>query len=271
MNKGKITSWIRQLGLMHGFDKLKYYANKIKNRSKNNQFLQKYPHIALPPDYLIFESFKLDYEKYFIGGKESAVWIRDEISAFTDTKNLKILDWGCGPARILRHLPEVFNDNCTFFGVDYNPKSIEWCQKHLKGISFSKNSLNPPLSFESAQFDVIYGISIFTHLSKNNHFDWFNELNRVSKKGGIILLTTQGEAYKAIMTEKEQLEFDNHQLVIRDNVVEGHRVFSAFQPPVFMRNLFETHYDILLHQSGQLESWGINQDLWILRKKDPSV
>jgi ubiquinone/menaquinone biosynthesis C-methylase UbiE len=266
MNKGKITSWIRQLGLLHGIDMLNYYVNKLTNRSKNKRFLQKYPNVALPPDYLIFESFKLDYEKYFIGGKESAVWLKDEISAFTDVKSLKILDWGCGPARILRHLPAVFGENCSFFGVDYNQKSIEWCQKNLKGISFSKNNLNPPLSFDNASFDFIYGISIFTHLSKKNHDDWFDELNRVLKIGGIMLLTTQGEAYKAIMTDEEKLEFDKPQLVIRDNVVEGHRVFSAFQPPEFIKTLFETQCEVLLHQAGQRESWGINQDLWILRK-----
>ena len=46
------------------------------------------------------------------------------------------------------------------------------------------------------------------------------------------------DAYKAIMTDKEKAAFENNQLVIRDNVVEGHRVFSAFQPPIFIKKLF---------------------------------
>ncbi len=267
MNKGKITSLIRQLGLMHRIDKLKFYADKIKNRSKNKRFLERNPTVVLPPDYLIYESFQLDYEKYFIGGKESAVWLKEELSAFIDIKNLRILDWGCGPSRILRHLPEVFGNNCTFFGVDYNARSIEWGQRNLAGISFSKNTINPPLPFKDADFDVIYGISIFTHLSEANHPLWFDELNRALKRGGILLLTTQGDAYKAIMTDKEKAAFENNQLVIRDNVVEGHRVFSAFQPPIFIKKLFESHCDVLLHDAGKSESWGINQDTWILRKK----
>jgi SAM-dependent methyltransferase len=267
MNKGKITAWLRQLGLMHSVDTLRYYSDKIKNFNKNNTFKSKYPDVALPPDYLIFESFNLNYEKYYIGGKESAIWLKDKISPFIAPQNLKILDWGCGPARILRHLPDVFTDNCAFFGVDYNPKTIDWCQKNLKGISFSKNNLNPPLSFDNATFDALYGISIFTHLSEVNHFQWFEELSRVTKNGGIMLLTTQGDAYKAIMTEHEQAQFDNHKLVIRDNVLEGHRVFSAFQPPAFMKKLFASTCDILVHEAGKPESWGINQDVWIIRKR----
>ena len=267
MNTGKLTFWIRYLGLMHGFDKLKYWTIKIKNASKNKRFLQKYSNVALPPDYLIFESFKLDYEKYYIGGKESATWLKEELSPFIDLKNVKILDWGCGPARILRHLPEVIGNNCAFFGVDYNEKSIKWCQKHLKNIAFAKNDLAPPLPFEKDNFNVIYGISIFTHLSAANHAAWFNELSRVLKTDGILLLTTHGNAFKAIMTEKEKAAFDNNQLVIRDNVVEGHRVFAAFHPPLFMKTLFESTCEILEHKPGKLENWGLNQDVWILRKK----
>jgi ubiquinone/menaquinone biosynthesis C-methylase UbiE len=267
MNTGKLTFWIRSLGLMHSFDILKYWTIKTLNRAKNKRFLEKNPNVALPPDYLIFESFKLDYEKYFVGGKESAAWLKQEISPFLEPRNLTILDWGCGPARILRHLPDVFDHSCTFFGTDYNEKSIKWCQEHLKGISFSKNNLTPPLSFDAEKFDVIYGISIFTHLSAANHTPWFDELNRVLKKEGILLLTTHGNAFKAIMTEKEIQEFDNNQLVIRDNVVEGHRVFATFHPPLFMKTLFESHCDILLHKPGKRETWGLNQDLWILRKK----
>ncbi len=267
MNTGKLTFWIRYFGLMHGFDKLKYWTIKIKNASKNKRFIEKYPNVALPPDYLIFESFKLDYEKYYVGGRESAVWLKDELSPFIDLKNVKILDWGCGPARLLRHLPEVIGNGCTFFGVDYNEKSIEWGKKYLKGITFAKNGIAPPLPFEKEDAHIIYGISIFTHLSAANHAAWFAELSRVLKTGGILLLTTHGNAFKAIMTEKEQATFDNNQLVIRDNVVEGHRVFAAFHPSLFMKTLFESTCEILEHKPGKLENWGLNQDVWILRKK----
>ncbi len=267
MNTGNLTFLIRQLGLMHAFDKLKYWLVKTKNASKNKQFLQKHPNIALPPDYILFESFKMDYEKYFIGGQKSATWVKEQILPHMPTEQVTILDWGCGPARILRHLPTLFDAKSQFFGTDYNEKTIDWCQKHIQNIHFSKNELHPPLPYEDAFFNAIYGISIFTHLSETNHALWFNELCRVLKTGGILLLTTHGTVFKAIMTELEKQQFDNQRLVIRDNAVEGHRVFTTFHPPAFLKALFETHCEIVSHQVGMQESWGLNQDVWILRKK----
>jgi ubiquinone/menaquinone biosynthesis C-methylase UbiE len=267
MNTGHLTFLIRQLGLMHRFDKLKYWFVKTKNASKNKQFLHNYPNIVLPPDYILFEAFKMDYEKYFIGGQKSATWVKEQIQPYLPTKQVHILDWGCGPARILRHLPSLFDAQSQFFGTDYNEKTIDWCQQHLKNIHFVKNELHPPLPYEKSFFNAIYGISIFTHLSETNHALWFNELCRVLKQDGILLLTTHGTIFKAIMTESEKQQFDNQRLVIRDKAVEGHRVFTTFHPPAFMKALFETQCEIVSHQAGTKESWGLNQDVWILRKK----
>ena len=111
-------------------------------------------------------------------------------------------------------------------------------------------------------------VSIFTHLSEANHTLWFNELCRVLKPNGILLLTTHGTIFKAIMTDVEKQQFDNQQLVIRDKAVEGHRVFTTFHPPAFMKALFETQCNLLSHQIGTKESWGLNQDVWILQKKE---
>jgi SAM-dependent methyltransferase len=267
MNINNFMLWIRQFGWMHQLDTLKFGLVKAKNAEKNKIFLKKYPDIELPPDYILFESFKMDYEKYFIGGKESAAWLKKQIQPYLMGESLKILDWGCGPARLLRHLPALFENKAQFFGVDYNDNTIKWCQKSIKDVTFFKNDLNPPLTFEPDFFDVIYGISVFTHLSQQNHFLWFSELNRVLKQGGILLFTTHGIAFRAILTDKEKIIFDNNELVVRANVIEGHRVFSTFHPPAFMKPFFELHCEILVHEPGKVESWGINQDVWILRKK----
>ncbi len=89
---------------------------------------------------------------------------------------------------------------------------------------------------------------------------------RVSKAGAIILVTTHGEIFKTIMTEKEINEYDNGDLVTRANVIEGHRVYTAFQPVSFMHNLIDGKCKILKHTAGKQESWGTSQDLWIFSK-----
>jgi SAM-dependent methyltransferase len=261
-----ITQFLRRLHLMHFADNVKYYFEWLKNKSKNDAFVKKHPNVALPPSYILFESFQMNYEKYFVGGKETAQWIVDLATPFVDLQNATILDWGCGPARVVRHLKELIAGNCAVFGTDYNKKTIHWCKKNIENVVFEENDVNPPTVFDNEKFDLMYGISIFTHLSEENHHLWFSELLRISKKGGVLILTTHGDAFAAKLTDDEKIIFAKNEMVIRGNVVEGHRVFTAFQPSQYLKNMFENKVEILKHIEGQKKNWGIEQDVWILKK-----
>ena len=115
-------------------------------------------------------------------------------------------------------------------------------------------------------FDVIYGISIFTHLSEQLHYDWTAELLRILKPGGILFLTTQGNAFKPKLSEEEIGHFNKNRLVIRGKVKEGHRTYSAFQPPAFMTKLF-ANATVLEHIERPIESGrSLPQDIWIVTK-----
>lgn len=267
MNKGSITRIFRSLGIIHYTDMLKYAYQKMKFRSSNLQFKKEHPSIPLPPDYMMFEAYKLDYTNYYYDGRLFASEIIEDISKYIDLKDKNILDWGCGPARVIRHLPDLVDSSCKIFGTDYNPKTVAWCKTHIPDIDFVQNDVNPPLNYNDTQFDAIIGISIFTHLSAENHQHWYDELMRVARKDAIIMLTTHGIAFKENMTPKEIQQFDKGELVIRGNAIQGHRVFAAYHPPSYMKKLFNTQSEVLEHIEGKKEHWGIRQDTWILKKK----
>lgn len=267
MNKGFLTGLLRQAGLMHAADRLRYGLLRYRNRSANHAWRAAHPGVALPPDYLMYESFQLNYRKYYEGGRAAAEWVRDHLSRHLELQHAHILDWGCGPGRVIRHLPEVVGHGCRYSGTDYNPQSIKWCRENLPGITFLLNGLNPPLEAPAATFHAVYGISIFTHLSAAAHQHWYDELLRVTRPGGVLLLTTHGAAFRAIMTDAERATFDAGQLVIRSNVTEGHRVFAAFQPPAFLHELFEQQARVLEHLPGERQNGGASQDVWLLRKR----
>jgi hypothetical protein len=60
--------------------------------------------------------------------------------------------------------------------------------------------------------------------------------------------------------------YDREKIVIRGAVTEGHRVYTAFQPPTWMKEVFCTSFEILLHHEGKQADWGKEQDFWILKK-----
>ena len=266
MNKTRLSNFIRKTGMLLLADRVRFYMEKRRNLKVNREFLKENPGIKLPPDYLIYESFQLNYRKYYTESRETAQWLATLLQKHVTLNHLRVLDWGCGPGRVIRHLPEVFGNENEFYGTDYNKKSIGWCSENLPEISFNHNSLRANLPYKDDFLDIIYGISIFTHLSEQMHYDWFNELQRVLKPGGILVVTTQGDNFKTKLTEAEVTEFNKGSLVVRGNVKEGHRTYSAFQPASFMKNLFKKLH-ILEHIVKKPNAEGyIPQDVWIVQK-----
>ena len=266
MNKGQISNILRKIRLLYPLDKLRYRLMQNHNLKDNQKFIVENSNISLPPDYLMYESFQMNYQKYYFGGRETAEWIFSQIQNHISLNGGKILDWGCGPGRIIRHMHAISKNQCKFYGTDYNEKSIQWCRDNINNIKFNLNDLEAKLPYEDDFFDAIYGISILTHLSKEMHFKWFNELKRVLKPEGIMLITTHGENFKTKLSIKENKKFDNGELVVRGDVKEGHRTYCTFHPDKFLKSLFkEVEIIDKIIISKKNKSY-IPQDRWILKK-----
>lgn len=256
---------VRRFGLIQPYDYGHYYYLLLKTRKSRAAFKRSNPGVALPPPYFIYETFNLNYSAYYQGGLETAKWLADHLSNYKKPENLNILDWGCGPGRTIRHLPGIIGDSSRFFGTDYNKEYIAWCSSNISKVSFATNDLAPPLEYPSGFFDFIYGISIFTHLSEKMHYAWFEELMRVLKPEGILLLTLHGEAFYDRLTEAEKKQFVAGDLVIKGNTKEGHRTYGAFHPVSFVRKLIGNH-SLMEFVPGRNINGKPQQDLWIIRK-----
>jgi ubiquinone/menaquinone biosynthesis C-methylase UbiE len=102
-----------------------------------------------------------------------------------------ILDFGCGCGRVLMWFLD-HSQSQSFYGTDIDADAISWCRDNLDYATFSVNGALPPLEYPAGMFDLIYAISVFTHLNEDNQFQWLNELRRVAKSKGILLLTVHG-------------------------------------------------------------------------------
>ena len=149
----KILALLRAAGLVQAIDLMRFACTYLLNLPSNLRFRKEFPGLRLPPPYMLYESFRMDYRKYWESGRETGYWIKTETAAFLPQgQNLKILDWGCGPARVLRHLPEVFGKENAFFGTDYNPATVKWCNRALANITIADCPFLPPTHYQDQTY-----------------------------------------------------------------------------------------------------------------------
>jgi hypothetical protein len=89
-----------------------------------------------------------------------------------------VLDWGVGCGRLARHFPRSHAGALT--GCDIDRDNVAWCGSHLAG-RFVDCNMSPPLPFEAASFELIYSVSVFTHLREPMQMKWLEELERVMR------------------------------------------------------------------------------------------
>jgi len=262
--KQNIKSIIELLHLGKFVDKLRYYQQYNLKKKEIQSFLSQHDE-PMPTPFMIYETFKLDYDRYWQSGQEDAQWIAELVQPFMDLNDKRILDWGCGPARIIRHFPSLF-PQATLFGSDYNAEYVQWCQDHITNIQFKKNELNPPLDIGKQSLDFVFSISIFTHLSENSHYQWIDEMYRVLDTNGIFFFTTHGDVTLRNLLDDEKIKYKHGELVVRGSVKEGYRMYCSYHPIPFIKKLLKNKFEVLKHIPGEVKEWGLSQDVWIVRK-----
>jgi SAM-dependent methyltransferase len=111
----------------------------------------------------------------------------------------RIFDFGCGVGRVLRHfVPQAAE--AEFWGSDIHEPSITWLATNMRrSFRIIKTDTEPRLPFPSNYFDLIYSVSVFTHVHRN--WDrWLQEIKRVLAPGGSFLCTFHSRiAYEWMM------------------------------------------------------------------------
>ena len=187
----------------------------------------------------------------------------DAIAAHVPLDSLEsVLDFGCGCGRVTRYWSDFEG---AVSGSDVNAKAIEWCRDNLGFASFERNTLAPPLDFDAESFDLVYALSVFTHLTAELQLAWRDEMLRVLRPGGLLLVTTHGRSYVPRLDAGERAQFERGELVVRWGDVPGTNLCSAYHPEPYLHDTFAQGFAFL-----ELEPEGARgnptQDLVLLRK-----
>jgi len=246
-------------------NQLLFRWQQFKYAGINRRFRKQYPNIALPDAYTLYESYQLNYRKYIEDGELTANEILESVKKYLPA-NPSILDWGCGPARITRHLKKKY-PTAIVSGCDTNTTTIAWNKAHIKEIDFVEQQHQPPLPFADQQFDLVIGFSVLTHIPAAAQHEWLLELHRILKPGGIVWITTHGNHFIQQLSAGRKQETSEQGIYSTDYPVIGHRMMSTYHQPEKFKQLLEEKFELLAHFDGTTypDKAG-KQDLWIIRR-----
>jgi SAM-dependent methyltransferase len=182
--------------------------------------------IPLPPHRLMFAVAAHDDDEAFrrsrITGPKQM--LSDLTVAGIDPAGIRdILDFGCGCGRFLAGWLAL-RTQMRLHGCDYNPELVRWCNANLPGISVQENQLGKPLPYASGSFDLVYLISVMTHLTLAEQQQLVSEFRRVVRPGGYVYVTFHGEPFYErlfALVENGEEEFRRTGFLIGANEEEG--------------------------------------------------
>ncbi len=195
-----------------------------------------------------------DTTGYVYGGLTVSVGLRAalQLEGRRLSEFKSILDFGCGSGRVLAWFGDVAND-ASLTGVDINEDAIDWCQKNLRFGQFLVGLPLPPLPFSSGRFDLIFGISVFTHLNRDYERAWLRELHRLLQPEDLLLLSFHG-ADKAIrsLSTKQYRAFEKSGFLYKAGSgasVEGLPDFYqvAFHSVEYVEQIWGRQFGVLRH------------------------
>lgn len=176
----------------------------------------------------------------------------------------RVLDFGCGAGRTLRHfLPEAAR--AEFHGCDIFAQGVAWIERELSPpLTVFASSEAPPLDRPDGDYDLIYALSVFTHLTVRNQRLWLRELRRLLRPSAPLVLTLHGDALVDALEPAQRSAYRNGEIVVTWREAEGTNLCGAYHPAGSLEAI-ATGFRVVEHlPSGA--AGNAPQDLYVLER-----
>ena len=106
------------------------------------------------------------------------------------SKTASVLEFAAGFGRFTRHLAKVLPGRVTC--TDVMPGSVEFLQEQF-GVAAFASSHDPEKVLHPVQYDLVFVLSMFTHLPTHMWSPWLRALRRLVKPGGLLVFSVHNE------------------------------------------------------------------------------
>ena len=206
-------------------------------------------------------------EVYFSSGEEEAAMLKNLCLTYYKNESVPVdlLEFACGYGRLTRYLDP------TYFSVtasDIHEEAVSFIQDQL-GVSGLLSQVNPRDFIAPTEYDVVFALSLFSHLPDSTFGAWLSTLYKCLREKGLLIFTTHGKlsnnmylkmevssdgfGFKPTSEQKDLEVADYGTTVSEFSYVIKQLKDNTGQHPIFFSEGF----------------WFEHQDLYIVRKESP--
>ncbi|MBL8516655.1 MAG: class I SAM-dependent methyltransferase [Betaproteobacteria bacterium] len=211
--------------------------------------------------------------KFMAAGRRCYLPIKQAMQKFGGPSKgeTRVLDLGAGVGRVMQYF---LSDPVTLYTSDVDETAREYIAKNFPDVHAGSNNFAPPLGFKDSFFDVVYAVSVWTHLAPELQIPWLREVKRVLKPGGIALITTIGPYGYQRGTHLQAVSFGLNELVSTGfqyseypphfkSPGTGNKYGATYQTPEYLRREWSKVMQVEDIQVGVIDNLN---DLVVLRK-----
>ncbi|WP_461117185.1 class I SAM-dependent methyltransferase [Spirosoma jeollabukense] len=227
---------------------------------------------AIPPANLQIRVSGSYYTDFFLHGQSLINKMNHGLAVSgidrTLTQFENVLDFGCGCGRTLIPLALRSTNAKGIHGVDIDAEAVTWLSEHYSQVGSVKlNPSWPAMLHDDQTFDLVFAISVFTHLPEDMEQAWLADISRVLRQGGYALLTIHGDAFfhqlgsTAVQTIRQAGFFYASEDTCTDGLPSFYK--NSYHTESYIQERWSQYFDVI-----NVISRGIDQqDLVILRKR----
>lgn len=175
-----------------------------------------------------------------------------------------ILDFGCGSGRVARHWAGL--DGPEVHGCDYNRELVAWCGDNLPFLYATRNELEPPTPYVAGSFDLVYALSVFSHLSEPIQRAWTAEFRRILRPGGLLVVSVLGEAARDRLAGPARERFERGEMVVERPRMAGSNACTVYHPRRYVLSALLGEFDDVLPFDLGSPDLVLLQDAYIARR-----
>lgn len=211
--------------------------------------------------------------EYIVDGHNHAKQVLSLIDRLSLQRDrYRVLEFAAGFGRITRHL-KVLAPDLQLSASDIHDDACHFLETEI-GIPAFVSSLAPDALSVGKDYDLIFVVSLFSHLPANRFGSWLKALHDCLAPGGCLMFTTHGQSARKMhpdfwdsMLDPNEPGYGYHGLSDQEDILSTEYGTTIAMPRYVTKVIHEQTPSAQL-VSFQGGAWFTIQDEWILRRAD---